>query len=283
MALIGASNEMDATKEDKILNLVQKELKFRAMLPAFFTDVSSFAVKGAKSISFPKLGSFTAETRAAGAAFNEQVVASSADQLDLDKRVGVHYVIDPDEAIESVLQWELETAQRAASAHARKVDLDIIAELESVGVAVTPTGDITRDIILDMREDLLSNEADLENEGMILVSVDQEKALLKIDEFKNQDIYGVNGAVRLGQIGTIYGMPVVRHSGLGASTYYMATRSALAYGFQKRPSMASQPAVEYGADAFKTTISCKYGLKGMQLGQAGVGATESAHVVKDNN
>jgi hypothetical protein len=283
MALIGGSNELDATKMDMIANVVQKEIAFRAKLAPFFMDLSQFAVKGNTTVSFPRIGSFTAEARAAGAAFTEQTVASAVDQMALDRRIGVHYVIDPDEEIESVLNFELSAAQRAASANARLFDTDLIAELETVGVAVTPTGDITRDIILEMREGLLSREADLDSEGVILVGVDQETALLKISEFSNQDIYGPNGAVRSGQIGTLYGMPVVRHSGLAASTYYMGTKSALGYAFQKRPRIGQQKAVEYGADAIKTTVNQKYGVKAMQINEGGVGAAESAWVMKDNN
>lgn len=284
MALVGAANEMDASKRAEIAALVQKELKFRAQLSGTTIDVSRWAGKGNKSISFPRLGSFTAEERAAGAAFTEQVAASSVDTLDLDKRVGVHYIVDPDEEVESVLNWEVELAQRAGSAIGRKLDLDIISRLESEAEPlVAAVGDISRDFILDMREYLLNNEADLDLEGFILLGVDQEKAMLKIDEFKRQDIYGPNGAVRQGQLGTIYNMPVIRHSGLAASTYYMYVRPAIAYGLQKAPRLGSQPAVEYGADAEKVTLNHKYGVKCTQIGEGTASAGKSAWAIKDNN
>lgn len=282
MALVGGSNEMDATKRAEIAALVQKEIAFRAMLLSTVTDVSRWAGKGNKSISFPKLDSFTAAERAAGASFAEQVVTSTVDTLDLDKRVGVHYIIDPDEEVESVLNWKLELAQRAGSAVARKYDLDVIARLESEGEAVGSAGAISRDLILDMREYLLDNEADI-MDATLLVSVDQEKALLKIDEFKNQDIYGPNQAVRMGQIGTLYGMPVLRHSGLGANTFYMYARGGIATGFQKMPKLGTESAVEYGADAEKATLNTKYGVKGMQIDQGTASAGKSAWIIKDAN
>ena len=281
MALIGATNEMDATKQEKILSVVQKELQFKAKLVSTITDVSKFAKKGLDKISFPKLSSFTVEKRAPGAAFTEKVITSTKDTLDLDQIAGVLYIIDPAEEIESTLEWELESAARAAAAVARGVDVDIIAALELHGVVNGTAGDITRDIILNMREDMFDRHAD-DQEFTLLVANDQEKALLKIDEFKNQDIYGPNGAVRTGQIGTVYGVPVLRHSGLTAGTFYYYAKEAMCVGFQKMPKMGQQPAVEFGADAKKTVIDAKYGVSGKQLNPGfGLGATDSAWIMKD--
>ena len=55
-----------ATKQDLIAALVQKELIAKAILAGTVLDVSRFAVKGAKTIAFPKAGSFTVEDRATG-------------------------------------------------------------------------------------------------------------------------------------------------------------------------------------------------------------------------
>lgn len=283
-AIHGGSLELDATKQDLVAALVQKELKFMAKLLPSVTDVSSFAVKGAQSISFPKLGSFTVTNRAAGAQGDATVIASTADQLLLDKNAYIAYIVDPSEEIESVLNWELELARRAASAHARYVDEQIISELETAGKVFdsATVGDITRDIVLEMRKELKKRNGD-EGAFMLTISPDQEESMLKINEFTRHDYYGSNGNIPSGQIGTVYGVPVMVHNGLADDQYFMYDKSALAVGFQLRPNMSEQGANEYGSRARRVAIDQKFGVKGMQINQEGVGASESALIVKDAN
>jgi len=282
MAAVG-NTELQATKQDLIAAEVQKEIQFRAKLSPFFMDVSRFAVRGAKSIAFPKLTSFTASDRASASAGVPTVLTSSVDQLDLDKKPYVSWVVDANDEVQSTLAFQLEAARRSASAHGRRLDSEIISELEAVGIVeASAVGDITRDICLAMREQYLDNEGEAED-AIWLVSGDQETALLKIDEFKNNDIYGPNGAIRTGQMGTLYGMPVIRHNGLAASTYYLAGRMGLAYGFQRSPQMDVQKAIEYGTGAELHAMDALFGVKGMLINEGTAGVGESAHVIKDAN
>lgn len=274
--LIHGNTQTGATKQDLIAAAVQKELAFQAMLLSLVTDVSKFAVKGAKSISFPKLSNFTATNRSSGAAGDASVVVSSVDKLDLDQSPYLAWIVDSNDEIQSTLEWQLELAIKAANAQGRFVDTHIISKLEAHGDAITATGDITRDIVLDMREQLISQFAD-KNALALVVSVDQEKAMLKIDEFTRAEIYG-SAVIPSGMIGKVYGVPVYVHNGLGAQTYYMFEKSGLAVGFQKAPSMSEQSANEYGTGAKRTAMDQLFGAKGMQL-NAGV----SALIVKDNN
>jgi len=279
---IHGNTELGSTKQDLIAARVQRELQFAAKLFPIVTDVSQFAVKGAKSIAFPKLGSFTAVDRASGTAGDATVIASTIDTLDLDKKPYVAWIVDPNDEIQSTLNFQLEAAGRAASAHGRRLDNDIITELETVGVATAVAGDITRDIVLDMREQYLENEG-LMDMASFVVSVDQEKALLKVDEFTRNDVYGPNSVIRAGQIGTLYGIPVLRHSGLGASTYYLVGKDGICAGFQRQPAMGSQDANEYGVGAQRWAMDTLYGVQGKQLGEKGVLATESPLIIKDAN
>lgn len=283
MAVVG-DTELGATKQELIAAIVQRELKAKALLAPFFTDVSRFAVKGAKSISFPKLTSFTANDRATTVAGVPQVLTSSADKLELLHKPYVSWVLDANDETQSTLEFQSIAAGRSASAHGRRLDNEIITELETVGIATAVAGTITRDIVLDMREEFLDNEGFME-QAVWIVSGDQEKALLKVDEFKNQDIYGPNGVVRTGMIGTLYGAPVIRHNSLGASTYYLASSEGLVYGFQRAPQIGVQSAIEYGVGAELHAMDALFGVQGVQLGQAKTApvVTESALVIKDGN
>ncbi len=279
-AIIG-NTQLGATKQDIIAAIVQKELKFQAKLLPSILDVSAFAVKGSKSISFPKFTSFTAVDRASGVAGDATALTSTVDQLSLDVNAYVAWLVDAMDEVQSTVQVQALLAQRAASALGRFVDEKIIAELESVGTATTTAGDITRDIVLDMREALLSKFAD---PGLmsLAISVDQEKEMLKIAEFTRADIYGSSN-VPSGMIGRVYGVPVMIHNGLGAQTFYMYEKSGLCIGFQSGPNMSQQPANEYGANSMRVAMDQLYGVKGLQIAQAGAAAGKSALVVKDNN
>jgi hypothetical protein len=277
----GAGGELNATKQDLIAALVQRELKFSAKLSPYFTDVSSFAVKGAKTISFPKLSSFTATNRAAGAAGDAAVISSTVDTLDLNQTPYLAWIVDPNENVESVLDFELAAAQRAASAHGRFVDNAIITELETVGVATTTAGAISKSIILEMRASYIKRFGMI-SDSVLIVSPDDEAVLLAINDFVHAELYG-SAVIPNGVIGRLYGIQVVVHEALVANQYYLAGKDGLAYGFQRSPTLSSQGANEFGAGAMRTALEQKFGVKGLQLGQAGVGPTLSALVVKDNN
>lgn len=279
--LITGNTQLAPTKQDLVAAMVQRELAFQAKLMRTVTDVSRFAVKGAKSISFPKLTSFTIVNRTSGAQGDSSVLTATNDKLDLDQNAYCAWVIDSFDLAQTTIEAELEFAQRAASAHGRYVDTRIIATLEAAGVATATPGNITRDIVLEMREGLLTRHADLAKLRLV-IGPDQESEMLKISQFTEAQIYG-NSNVPSGVIGSVYGVEVMLHTGVGASTYYMYEDSGLAVGFQKGPQMSEQGANEFGTGAKRVAMDQLFGTKGLQLGQQGVGATESALIVKDAN
>lgn len=271
------------TKQDLIAAAVQRELKFKAKLMATVTDLSMFAGKGAKSVSFPKLSSFTAEDRALGTTNDAQGLTDSLDTLLLNHPLYVKWIIDSADEVQTTLAVQVENAKRAASAHARKVDNLIVDVLENEGdTDAGYVGDITRDIILDMREQLFDNEAE-EDRMHLVVSNDQEKAMLKIAEFTRNDVYGPNNAIRSGQIGTVYGIPVIRRSGLAAQSFYMYDKEGVGIAFQQAPSMASQPDLDYGSSGVKYVMDQLMGVKGLQIGEANAAVGKSALIIKDSN
>jgi len=278
---ITGDTQLVATKQDLIASKVQRELQAKSKFFSTITDVSKFAVKGAKTIEFPKLTSFTATNRASGTQGDSTVLTASTDSLALDQRPYIAWIIDSSDAIQTTLNAQLENAGRAATGQARYVDQAIITELETVGIATTTAGDITRDIVLDMREFLLGNEANMD-ELTLAISVDQEKAMLKIAEFTEARIYGSSN-VPSGVIGTVYGVPVMVSSALGADKFYMYEKTGLATGFQRGPTMSTQGANEFGAGSERTALDQLFGVTGLQLGEQGAGAAESPLVAKDNN
>lgn len=262
MSLI-ANPEMAPTKMDLIIAMAQRELKAEAQLAGFFSDKSAFAVKGNKSVSFPKLTSFVVNNRASGAAGVEQVVSSSAEKLDLDKNKQVLWVIDPSDEIQSTLNWELETVKLAASAHGRQFDRDLVDAAIALRAVVTATGDITRDSILEMIEYLAKNFYK-KNQSALFVAPNQKTAMLKIAEFTQAQIFG-NVVIPNGTIGQVYGIPVVEAPILNDGEFFMADKDAVAYALQRAPGYDEQKAIEYGAGAMKRQLDQSYGMRALQI------------------
>jgi hypothetical protein len=273
-----ASTETLASKQDAIAAMAQKELLAKAIFSNYFTDVSQFAVKGMKSISFPKLSAMTVGERPSGGTLDAVAITSTVDQLSLNIPAYIKWIIDPNDAIQSTLNWELETVGKAGSAHGRYFDSKVLATVVAEATEVSATGNITRDLILEMREYLKKNEADL-SQVTLFVAPDQMTSLLKIDEFTKADVYG-QAVIPNGMIGRVYGIPVVEHNLLGVGQYFMAEKGAIAFGFQKAPAYGEEDAIDFGVGAKKRALDALYGVKGLQIGAASAAPTKSALMIK---
>jgi hypothetical protein len=259
--LITGNTQLVATKQDLIAAVVQKELAAAANLLPYVTDVSRFAVKGAKSISFPRFGSFTPINRASGIAGDAVTLVASTDKLDLDINAYIAWIIDSTDLVQSTVEVQMEFAMRAASGHGRYVDAQLLGELEAEGTAVT-AGAISKDIILEMRENLLKAHADM-NQLVLTVGPESETALLKIDEFTKAEVYG-QAVIPSGIIGRVYGVPVLINTQITDDKFYMWEKSGIAVGFQKSPSYSEQGANEFGSGAVRAALDQLFGVKAMQ-------------------
>lgn len=276
--VITGSTQIGPTKQEVIQAVAQKELKFAAALLPYVTDVSQFAVKGASQLSFPKLGSFTVQKRATGVKGDIQAIAASKDTLALDQRAYISWLVDVNDSIQSTLDWELESVRRAAAAHGRQVDLDLIAELKAVAGLSLTAGNITRDKVLEAREFLKKNDANM-NQVVLAVSPNQESEMLKIAEFSSADVYG-QAVIPSGVIGRVFGVPVLVHNGLADGEILMWEKEGCAIGFQRPPAIDEQKEIGYGTGAMLKAMDQLYGIKGLQLGEKGLLATQSPLVVK---
>lgn len=258
-----------ATKNQLITSLVQKELQFQVKIAnsGLITDLSQFAVKGVREIHMPKLTSFTSSARTAGSAYTDSVVSDSADALLLNKIQGVQYILDS-ALVQSTVAFEIESAKRAASAVARKIENDVVDAILAAGTAVGTAGDITKSIILDARELLMTANADM-NQVVLVVGPDQEKAMLGITDFTHAYVYGAGAPLYDGMIGKVFNIPVVVSNALAAGEFFFLEKSSFAVAFQAGPSIASMPAIEYGASATKSVVEVIWGCAPMQA-SAGV-------------
>lgn len=282
--VITGNTELGATKQALIAALVQKELAFNAKLLPYFTDVSAFAIPGSKSISFPKLTSFTVVNRTEGAAGDASALTATVDTMDLNVNAYIAYVIDATTKLQSNIQAEMEYAKRAAAAHGRYVDSQIITNLASGAASFVNVGadaDVTYANLVDMQEDYLIADGLME-QGAWLISVQQNKAILSLSEFKDTSAFG-EMAIRDGVVKQILGMPVVIHNGLAGKQLFLASKESLAVGFQKSPAMDEQKANEYGVGAVRVAIDQLFGIKALQTGLKGAAAGKSPLILGLND
>lgn len=275
---ITGNTELVATKQALISSLIQKELKFKSKLLPTVTDLSAFAVKGAKSISFPKLNSFTVQNRGSAVAGDIQALTSSVDTLDLNINAYVSFLIDSFDLQQTAINAELEYASRASASLARYVDSQIITVLEAAAATDVGTAPITVDMILDAREQLLNSFAD-PSQCVMVVGTDQEKAMLKLADFVRADYYGSSN-IPSGQIGSVYGLPVLVHQGVAAGKAYWYSKDAVGIAFQQEIRMAEQSEIGYGTGAKRVAMDAVMGIKALQTGELGAAAGKSPLIIK---
>lgn len=264
-----AAQNLANTKQDLIAALVQKELKESASLLPFVTDYSSLAVKGSKSISIPKLSSFTVQSRTFGAAASENTaLVDSVDTIDLDHNKIVLFGFDSADAYQSTLDYKLMAINRASSAHGRALNSEIITVLTNVAGyninAGTPA-DIAIDDILNMRKFLIQNFADM-NKVVLLIAADQEAVMLQLPEFSKYDYRGGGESpIVNGMIGRVYGVPVVVHQQVPAQQAFMFEASGVGFAFQQNPAVGEMDDVSYGSAGKKVAVDTVYGVDGLQI------------------
>ncbi len=268
------------SKNDMIVALVQKELIAKAKFAPLVSDLSAYAVKGTKSISVPKLSSFTVNNRALGASEDATALVDGVDTLNLDQNAYIAWIEDHREIYQSTIAYRIEASKRAASAHAKFVDERLLVTARLVSGLDLGTGlDITNDDILDLRAFILKNDGELDK-CSLWIAVDQETAMLKIDAFTRQDIYGQNANIRLGQIGMVYGMPVIMSNVCADGEAFIVEKDGLGIAFAEGMQMSEQAANEYGAMSKRVAVDQMFGTAGLQLGEKGLGATLSPLVAK---
>lgn len=274
------------TKAEVITSLVQRELKAQAKLLPFISDFSGFAGKGAKSVQIPRLTSFVASTRALGVAHDATKLTDAVDEIALNKNKIVSWVEDHRDIFQSTIEYRMQASQRAATAHARAVDEDIVVGLIAGAFAAQNTTSnsalITKADILEMRAALLKENGEIDRMTLV-ISVDNEAAMLNIAEFVRADAYG-NSNIPSGMIGTVFGVRVVvsNNAQLGATQAIMFDREAFGIAFQEDVQMSEQGANEFGALGKRVAVDQMYGLNHLQDGVGSASATESPLIVKLN-
>lgn len=279
--IITGNTELAASKMDFIAEMALRELEFAVKLKPFTTDYSGFASKGVKSIELPNLESFTVGDRASATKGDATTLSVSNDVIDLNLRKYVSWLVDTNDEVQSRLDVQAEYAKRAASAHGRDCDSQIVSVLDgaaSENINGAAPADITRDSILAMREHLLSNEAQRED-IVLMLPVSMETAMLKIEEFTRADAYGSSN-IPAGQIGQVFGIPCVVTNSFAGQQAYMYSKEAVGIAFQRNVQIDSQKEIEFGVGAERWMMDVLYGISHLYDNKKGAAVGQSPLIAK---
>lgn len=244
-------------------------LEQKSKILSTITDVSRFAKKGSKSVSYPKLAARTAQVVAFGATLTPAGANWDEDLLLLDKIAASAWPISVHDEEQNIFSNTEENIRGSLSAMALKIDVEIynamIASLATAGENVVPTSDMYADVVaLNQKLD----EKNVPEEGRILLIKPSQKAtLLKTKDFVQFNSNGSGQAISTGVIGTILGATVVCTNAVsGDAVMYHPLMVAFAYQSDAKYLEAAIP----NSMMLSASISQIFGLKVTQDGSFGV-------------
>jgi hypothetical protein len=257
------------SKNDLIVSAVQKNLIEKSVLAGTVRDVSAFAVKGAKAFQVPKLSNFSVTNRGFGASADATALTDSSDTINLDFNAYIAYLFDSRDNYQSSIEYQVEAAMRASLAHAKNVDQQILSTIDAVADVEVSAATFTtvKEQVLELRRQLLQNGADIAR-MTIAIGVDKEAEMLAESDFVRADFYG-SANVRTGQIGQLYGIPVVISRLITGDEMKMYDADGIGLAFQGGVEMSEQDANEYGASSKRVAMDQVFGTGGLELGEQG--------------
>jgi hypothetical protein len=280
---VSGNTELANVKADIVAAIVQRELGFTAKLLPTVSDWSPLAVKGARSVRLPRFTEFAAANRASEEAGPLQAPTGAVDEITLNRNMYVSWLIDSYDLYQVSPDLQAAYIQKAAQAHARAIDLDIATTLQD-GYYNTPAA-FSYNALVNMWTGLLANNAK-EDQMTLAVSAPMFNALIKVDEFKRADVYGVPTIPNLRPVGFIFGIPVIITNAfsalpsVGGSVGFMYDREGVGIAFQQSPNYAEQPEIEYGTKAVRAALDQVYGIEQLQQGVNGVAAGRSPLIAR---
>ena len=278
--------QIAAVTNEAIGEMVQRELKRRGVIAGSTTDYSFLLNKGNSSVAVPRSGSFTTNNKVENTPTGFSQLTPTKDIINLDIYPHIVAEIEDDVEPESHVAMFQLYQKRMVSAFVRRLDSDLYSvitssvadgvTLDEAGNAVPDhnidsSGTITRLTILEARQLLDESEAD--EARSLVISPADEATLLNIADFIDASKYGSSAPIQNGEIGRIYGIPVLKTNLATEGEWAMYTKEHVGHiqgmqrSFETRRSSLTRLATEM-------SLSSKYGVGSLQLGRLGVFASD---------
>ena len=266
-ALIGVT---EAQRRALILGLVQKQLIASAKLAPTVMNVSEFSVPGAKSIAFPYAGNFSVGDKAENAEVEAQILTYSADTLELSKHKVVQWIIEKIASLQSAVAIEVDAISRAVKGLAKQLDSDIYAAIKGASAAdpdhkVAYAGDTIAiaDILTGIK--LLDIQDVPEEDRFLAINPTEKAEILAIEKFIDASKLGSGAPLYTGQIGQIYGIPVIVSTVVATDNSVLYHRESTAWGLQAGPDYDTQK--DLANLGMRHSIDQLYGVKTLDGGK----------------
>jgi len=243
MAAFTSASNTGPTEMDLILAMVQDELVRSSNLPPTVLDFSSMAEPGIKSIDIPRYDTHFADpaTQPQDGAVAEQTLDFAVDTLNLDTWKTLAWSIPDQVRLQSRVPLESELAASAGRKMGIYIDDQIIVKLKAASsaapdhiVQMTGAGNLVLTLADISNARMLLNKQNVPQDNRtLLISPEQEKAIIDLDNFSNADKYGAREALLNGEVGRIYGFRVMVHNGLSGAEAIFYHKDAVGFARQK--------------------------------------------------
>ena len=257
--------------------------EFGKIIP-LVNDVSSMAIKGMNQIKFPCLDEFQHEAQTfplttpgplgGPEAITCQSLVLSEDILDIDKKCVMAVSYDPCDLYQSVLNWENIYQQKVVQTLVRGVELELIAQLATVdapnALTAATAGTLTEGDLLCLVEALHKKNIP-EQDRVFLVNPADWKLMMSLTCFLKTNESGSDQALRQGQIGSVFGSPVIWDNAVPAGTILYFHRDHVRFARQGDLSILSADVPKKGCKEMSWTV--KYGFTSMKDGCRGASLT----------
>lgn len=242
-ALMG-NTEVSATSKAIIDSLAQKYLVQEAKLLPLFNNYSNIVSKGASSIGVPRSGGFSVLSKSENTSADASIITYAKDTINLNRHRYVQFLLEDYASGVASVDVVSDALMKASKDLALDFDTYMISVLVAGASTSNPdhviqyTDATNEDIeladILNARKLLVDQNID-PRECFMLIGSTQEKNALKIDNFIDASKYGSNQPIVAGEIGMIYGMKVILHTGMTASNKTIfAHPSAAGFAFAQQ-------------------------------------------------
>lgn len=258
------------TGQDSISSMVQVKLRKQSVLSSVFADLSSFASPGDKSVSFPKwINSFAVQKLSGTQKGDDQEALFDLDKLDLDVEAHIQWAIKKFDQARAKVQILQQAIGEATLQHALGLDADLYTALNGSVLVGNPAYDLSGAVAQATIVDMITaaNVARIPKaDRTFLFSNAEYGNLLKIDGFVDASKSNLD-IVRNGQIGTLYGIPVVESDEIAAGESFLVHKSAVGYAFGANPALEDQSAIEYGTGSRRWVMDALRGHKALNGGK----------------
>lgn len=270
MAEIGLT-ETSATSEQLIAALVQETLKQKSILLGTVTDYSAFARPGSSQVGIPRRDQFAAADKTENTPLTAQELTFSTDTISLTKNKAIFASLERIAELQANVDVDGEILKEMAAELALQVDKDIITELDDASaaapdhiVAYANATDLQVTDITEARRLLNVQNVPMTDRWMV-VSPDQEKAVLNLSNFIEVDKYGSTTPIQNGELGMVYGFRVKMHTEAAATDSYFYHKSCIGIAFQMQPEFKTDDDLKNTAREF--LLNEVYGLTELDSGK----------------